>query len=150
HSNTPSPQSEATNTTSSLLQVLAYELTPTNFSRLSKWVDKHKKKLKLLAEQLGPFVDRALPKALYPYSNMHARMNAMEAFGLRAGSNYNKFDHAVRASADPVPIPHIEESKENKDPFLELFGFVFSDKDKMHMEAKLEHDDLRGRLDGGF
>uniref|UniRef100_M1DLJ1 Uncharacterized protein n=1 Tax=Solanum tuberosum TaxID=4113 RepID=M1DLJ1_SOLTU len=57
------------NYTTYMKSVLGYELTPTNFTRLAKWVDKHEKKLKLFAEKLGPFVDRALPKALYPYSN---------------------------------------------------------------------------------
>ncbi|MCE3052497.1 hypothetical protein HAX54_052766 [Datura stramonium] len=50
-----------------------------NFDRVVRKGDKQEKQLKLFAEQLGIFVDRAITGTLEPYKNLHACIYDMEA-----------------------------------------------------------------------
>ncbi|MCD7446256.1 hypothetical protein HAX54_048454 [Datura stramonium] len=52
-----------------------YAFTLENFASMVRKVDRQVKQLKLFAEQLGLFVDRAITASLEPYKNLHARMD---------------------------------------------------------------------------
>ncbi|MCD9639397.1 hypothetical protein HAX54_023840 [Datura stramonium] len=59
--------------------VTEYALTPANFAKRVRKADIHEKQLKLFAEQLRTFVDRAITADLEPYVSLHACIDDMEA-----------------------------------------------------------------------
>ncbi|MCE3216532.1 hypothetical protein HAX54_006790 [Datura stramonium] len=56
-----------------------HEFAQANFTRVVRKVDRQDKHQKLFAEQLGPFVDRAITPALEIYKHFRTRMDDMEA-----------------------------------------------------------------------
>ncbi|MCE3216955.1 hypothetical protein HAX54_009655, partial [Datura stramonium] len=73
------PRAESAETSSVVPQSSQYVLTPTNFAKMVCKADKHEKQLKLFAEQLGTFVDKAITTALESYASLHAHIDDMEA-----------------------------------------------------------------------
>ncbi|MCD9640698.1 hypothetical protein HAX54_026151 [Datura stramonium] len=73
------PKGESIETSSTMPQSSQYAFTLANFARVIKKADRQDRQLKLFAEQLGLFVNRAITAALEPYKHLHARMGDMEA-----------------------------------------------------------------------
>ncbi|MCD9641970.1 hypothetical protein HAX54_028529 [Datura stramonium] len=49
---------------------------PSNIAKLFRKADRHEKQMKLFADQLGTFVDRAIVATLAPYESMFDMFNA--------------------------------------------------------------------------
>ncbi|MCD9642242.1 hypothetical protein HAX54_028933 [Datura stramonium] len=100
-----------------------YAFTPANFARVVRKADRQDKQLKLFAEQLGSFVDRAIIATLEPYKNLDACMDDME----------------VRERQPPEFLIDKFEESEDDAHLIDLLGKV---------EEEMRIEEMRARVGG--